>query len=100
MIDLNKIQKEIWDNKISKGFNTTDVNLEFCLAYEELSEAFRAYRKKLPDLGEEFADIMIYILALTRMLDIDLEKELLAKIDKNEKREYKKIRGINFRVKG
>ena len=42
MVDLKKIQKEIYQNKINKGFNTTDVNLEFCLAYEELAEAFHA----------------------------------------------------------
>ncbi len=52
MIDLQKLQKEIFKNKIAKGFNTTDVGLEFSLMHEELSEAFHAYRKKLPDLGE------------------------------------------------
>lgn len=40
MIDLMKIQKEIYQNKVDKGFNTTDINKEFCLTYGELSEAF------------------------------------------------------------
>ena len=30
-MDLKKIQKDIWQNKLNKGFNTTDVNKEFCL---------------------------------------------------------------------
>ena len=30
-MDLKKLQKEIYQNKVDKGFNTTDVNKEFCL---------------------------------------------------------------------
>ena len=26
MIDLEKLQKEIYQNKVNKGFNTTDIN--------------------------------------------------------------------------
>ena len=36
MIDLEKLQKEIYQNKVNKGFNTTDINKEFCLTYGEL----------------------------------------------------------------
>ena len=35
-MEMKKIQKEIWLNKINKGFNTTDVNKEFCLLYGEV----------------------------------------------------------------
>ena len=56
MIDLGKIQKEIYQNKVDKGFNVTDINKEFCLTYGEVSEAYEAWRKKKDDLGEEFAD--------------------------------------------
>ncbi len=99
MIGLNKIQKEAWENKKKKGFNTTDINLEFCFVYKELAEAFAAYKNKEPEVGQELADVVIFILGLAEMLDIDLEKELLAKIEKNKKREYKKINGVNIRTK-
>ena len=33
IMDLKATQKEISQNKIDKGFNTTDVNKEFCLLY-------------------------------------------------------------------
>lgn len=33
MVDLKKLQKEIYQNKVDKGFNVTDVNKEFCLTY-------------------------------------------------------------------
>ena len=99
MINLKEIQKDIYNNKVSKGFNTTDINLEFNLIYEELAEAFAAYHRKLPDLGEEIADVTIYLLGLAEILDIDLEKEILKKVKKNIKREYKKINGVTTRTK-
>ena len=46
IMDMKHIQKQIWQNKINKGFNTTDVNKEFCLLYGEVSESYEAYRKK------------------------------------------------------
>jgi NTP pyrophosphatase (non-canonical NTP hydrolase) len=99
MIDLQKLQKKIFENKVAKGFNTTDVNFEFNLAYGELAEAFNAYRKKLPDLGEELADVAIYLMAIAEMLKINIEDEILKKIEKNKNREYKKINGIYIRTK-
>ena len=100
MIDLKKIQKDIFQNKLNKGFNTTDINKEFCFTYGELGEAYDAYRKKKEDLGEELADVVIYLMGLSEMLKIDLEEEIINKILKNEKREYKNINGVNSRVKG
>ena len=99
MIDLKKLQKEIYQNKVDKNFNITDIAMEFCLIHEEVSEAYRAYRKKLPDLGEEIADAAIYLLGLSEMVDIDLEEEILKKIKKNEKRQYKRIDGVLKRTK-
>ena len=63
-MELKKIQKDIWQNKLNKGFNTTDVNKEFCLLYGELFEAYEAWRKKKDDLNEELADIAIYLMGL------------------------------------
>lgn len=99
MLNLKDLQKRVLDNKVKKGFNTTDVNLEFCLIHEEVSEAFRAYHTKLPDLGEELADVAIYLLGLAEILGINLEEEILKKIEKNDLREYKKINGILTKTK-
>lgn len=98
MLDLNKLKEEIMDNKKKKGFNITDINLEFCLAYGELAETYEAYRKNKDDLGEEFADVMIYLLGLCSMLNIDIESEILNKLEKNKNRVYKKINGVNIKV--
>lgn len=99
-MDLKRIQKEVWQNKINKGFNTTDVNKEFCFLYGEVAEVYEAYRKKKDDLNEELADIAIYLMGLSEMLGFDLEDEILKKVSKNEKRVYKSINGINTRIEG
>ena len=96
---MKEMQKEIWQNKINKGFNTTDVNKEFCLLYGEFSEAYEAWKKKKDDLGEELADIAIYLMGLSEMLGFDLEDEIINKVKKNEKRVYKQIDGVNVRIK-
>lgn len=98
MIDLNKIQKDIIENKKKHGFNTTDVCKEFCLLYGEVGEAYEAYRKKKDDLGEELADSAIYLLGIAEILGYDLEKEIKNKMDINAKRVYKKINGVNVKV--
>ena len=100
MIDLQQLQKRIYRNKVEKGFNVTDVHREFCRTYGELSEACDAYMQKKDDLGEELADVTIYLLGLCEILNINLEKELLNKVEKNEKRQYIQQNGVNVRIEG
>ena len=97
-MDLNKMQKEIFENKLNKGFNTTDINKEFCFLYGEVAEAYDAYRKDKEDLGEELADIAIYLLGLSEMLGKDLESEILNKFEINKNRKYKNINGSMIRI--
>lgn len=99
MIDLKEKQKEVYQNKIEKGFSL-DPNFNFNLLYGEVGEAFDAYYKKKEDLGSEFADIVIYVMGLCETLGIDLEEELVKKIDKNKKRKYKKENGAYIRIEG
>ena len=58
-----------------------------------------AYIKKKDDLWEELADVAIYLLSLCNMLDVDLEKEIEHKLDKNEKRVYKTVNWVILKVK-
>ena len=97
-MNLKQVQKEVWQNKLNKGFNTTNVEKEFCLLYGEVAEAFDTYKKKKEDLNEELADIAIYLLGLSEMLGFDLEEEIMRKVSKNEKRVYKNVVGTNIRV--
>jgi NTP pyrophosphatase (non-canonical NTP hydrolase) len=90
MIDLKELQKEVMRNKIEKGFNTTDVALEFCRAHEELSEAFSKFSKNQDGVAEEFADVAVFLLGMCEILGYDLEHELVRKIDINKNRKYEK----------
>ncbi len=87
-VDLKKLQEEVMRNKIEKGFNTTDVALEFCRAHEELSEAFSKFSKNEDGVAEEFADVAIFLLGMCEILGYDLEKEIVRKIDINKNRKY------------
>ena len=87
-VDLKKLQEEVMKNKIEKGFNTTDVALEFCRAHEELSEAFSKFSKNEDGVAEEFADVAIFLLGMCEILGYDLEKEIVRKIEINKNRKY------------
>ena len=93
-MDLREMQKVVYKNKVDKGFNVTDINKEFCLLYGEVAEAYVAWIKKKEDLGEELADIAIYLLGLSEILGVDLASEIENKIEINQEREYKTINGV------
>lgn len=99
MIDLLQLQKRVYQNKIAKGFNVTDIFQEFCFIYGELSEACEAYLKKKDDLGEELADVALYLIGLSELLGINLEEEIVCKMEKNEKRIYQNKDGVLTKVK-
>ena len=54
-------------NKVDHGFNVTDVPMEFCLLYGEVGEAYQAWSRQKPDVGEELADVAIYLLGLAEI---------------------------------
>ena len=97
-MNLSETQKKVYQNKLNKGFNVTDVNQEFCLLYGEVSEAYEAWRKNKDDVGEELADIAIYLLGLSEILGIDLASEIEKKIEINEEREYEIVDGVLRRI--
>ncbi|MDX5566184.1 MazG nucleotide pyrophosphohydrolase domain-containing protein [Streptomyces sp. ID05-04B] len=87
-MDIAEAQKLAWENKLTKGFNTTEIALEFGLLNAEVGEVFTAWRKGLPDAGEELADVFLYLVALAQMQNVDLAHEVTRKIEKNSHREY------------
>lgn len=100
-LDIAEAQSLAWENKLAKGFNTTDIALEFGLLTAEVGEAFTAWRKGLPDRGEELADVLLYLVALAEMQGIDLDTEVAGKIEKNRRRSYRPgENGTLIRVSG
>jgi NTP pyrophosphatase (non-canonical NTP hydrolase) len=91
-------QQRAWANKVAKGFNTTNVEREFNYTYAELAEAYEAYRKDTGKVAEELADTMIFILSLAKMLHVDLESAVNAKLATNEQRTYEKQNGHHIKT--
>ena len=91
---IKEMQKAVYQNKLDKGFNVTDVNKEFCLLYGEVAEAYDAWRKKKENVGEELADIAIYLMGLSEILGIDLEGKIEEKMAINRGRVYKSVDGV------
>ncbi|MGK5554741.1 hypothetical protein ACSNOI_24300 [Actinomadura kijaniata] len=90
-VDIREAQKLVRENKATKGFNTTDANLEFNLTYGELAEAFDAFRKNPDALGEELANVFLYLASLAQMHGIDLDPAVTAKPAVNTTRTYTRL---------
>ena len=97
-MDLRQMQKAAYQNKLDHGFNVTDVNMEFCLLYGEVGEAYRSWIKSKDDVGEELADVAIYLLGLSEILGIDLKAEIERKMEINRNRQYKLRNGVPVKV--
>jgi NTP pyrophosphatase (non-canonical NTP hydrolase) len=75
-LDVRAVRHQAWENKLAKRFNVNDGALELGPLTSEVSGAFTAWRKRLPDFGEELADILIYLAGLAEMTGIDLGAEV------------------------
>jgi NTP pyrophosphatase (non-canonical NTP hydrolase) len=98
MIDLQQLQQEIYQNKVNRGFNVTDVGKEIVLMAEELGELARAYKNsnKLParetdqrdEMIDAAGDLMVYCLGLCEMLGINSEEVLRQIVENNKRRSH------------
>ena len=97
---MSEMQKAAFANKIAKGFNTTDVGKEFLYIYGEVSEAYEAWHIGKGNLADELADVAIYLLGLAEIVGVDLEKEIIKKMEKNKKRTYYVQDGVVTKTEG
>ena len=98
MIDLIKLQSAIYQNKVNRDFNVTDVGKEIVLMVEELGELANAYKrsdkKPVPDISEKddmvdaIGDLMVYCLGLCEMLQVDSEDVLRDIVELNRTRSH------------
>lgn len=90
ILDTAKIQKEVIQNKIDHGFNTTDIKFELLSLYGEVNELFQGWLKDdSQNIGEELADVAIFLLGIAEMLDKDLGVEITKKMKINKSRIYR-----------
>lgn len=97
-MNVREMQNAAYQNKVNKGFNITNVEMEFCLLYGEVSEAYDAYKKKKDDLSYELADVAIYLLGLSEILGVDLENAIKEKMTINAKRVYIDDKGTKLKT--
>jgi NTP pyrophosphatase (non-canonical NTP hydrolase) len=91
-MDMNELAKEIVAWREKKGFITTWDNMleKLMLVVTEVSEAAQCYRNDDREgFKEETADTFIRLLDICGTLDIDIEKEIEKKMEKNRKRPYR-----------
>ena len=97
-MEFRNIQKEVYQNKLNKGFNVTNVDKEFCLLYGEVGEAFDAFRKGKSNFAEELADVAIFLLGIAEIKNVDLGAEILRKMEIIEKRKYRNENGVMIKL--
>lgn len=99
---LSDFQQYIKHMKTIRNFNTTDCFYECCLFAEECGEVISAVRKNTHggsigsgsskgNIGEELADVFMYVCSLANIFNIDLETAFRKKEEKNKKRVWKKL---------
>lgn len=90
---IPEMQKAVYQNKVNKGFNITNVDQEFNHLYGEVAEAYDAWWKSKTTVGEELADVAIYLMGLSEILHIDLQAEIERKIAINKDRKVVEVNG-------
>jgi NTP pyrophosphatase (non-canonical NTP hydrolase) len=98
-MDINELTNKMNEFVTSKGWYTatspkpqTPRNLAISLSLEanEVLEHFQ-WNENIEDpkeLGSELADVALYLLQLASVSEIDLEKAILEKLQKNYSREW------------
>lgn len=93
-LNLEQLISMIMKQAGEKGFGTKpeDINVgeKMALVHSEVSEAYEAYRHQNMDgkdgFKEELGDVIIRVLHLCGIFGIDIEKEILQKMNYNQDR--------------
>ena len=98
---LKNFQKYVSELEIERGFAHQTVHDKCLLLGEEIGELYKAVRKSeglsidvnsdISEIGDELADIFIYLCAIANRKGIDLELAFLEKEEKNKQRTWKSV---------
>jgi len=98
---LANFQKYVSELEKERGFSSQTIIDKCLLLGEETGELFKAVRKaeglvvdtnsNFTEIGDELADIFIYLCAIANRKNIDLEEAFRVKEEKNKKRVWKSV---------
>ncbi len=95
-MELKDLTNLIMEQAKSKGFGTAPgeviIGEKIALIHSEVAEAYEAYRRKDLDgpdgFKQELGDIVQRVLHLCGIFNIDLEAEILKKLEQNKNRHW------------
>lgn len=101
-MEIKAMQKRCFDQAVALGWTEKPVPVpeQIALVHSEASEALESWRNKEPmswidengkpqGIGSEFADIIIRLGHYAELNGVDLETEILRKLDYNMTRGYR-----------
>jgi NTP pyrophosphatase (non-canonical NTP hydrolase) len=98
---LKIFQQYVSELETERGFASQTIIDKCLLLGEEVGELFKAVRKSeglavdsksnFTEIGDELADIFIYLCAIANRKGIDLETAFLKKEEKNKQRVWKSV---------
>lgn len=98
---LNNFQEYVSELEKERGFFSQTITDKCLLLGEEVGELFKAVRKaegllvdsnsNFNEIGDELADIFIYLCAIANRKGINLETAFRVKEEKNKKRTWKSV---------
>lgn len=97
---IQDFQKYVKQLELERGFDNQTATQKGLLLGEEIGELFKAMRKheaqlrvdensQVHDIGDELADVFIYLCAIANRYDVDLEEAFRTKEEKNKTRVWK-----------
>lgn len=100
---LSALQQWVKEMKAANNWTPTDFRHEMALLVEEVGELAKAHRKGAEygyltaaqqqagdSVGEEIADVLIYLFSLANVAGVNVEQALAAKLEKNRQREWQR----------
>jgi len=91
-MELKKLAEMAHENAKGKGFWQGEKNFleSLMLVTSELGECCEAYRKDdWSEVKEELADVMIRVMDMSEFFGINIEEEVMKKMEFNKTRPYK-----------
>lgn len=89
-MEINDIATILLEVSEEKGFDNNNIEELLLWIHSEISEAFTSYQHNdIKKFIEESTDAVIMCMLLLKKLDIDIEKSIMDKTEKNRKRKFR-----------